>query len=300
MTRKNPGKVLRQTLLEKNKNVCCVCKNRGLGLHFHHIDGDSSNTVEDNLAVLCVKDHDNHHRPSEYSVPNHLDLGSDKIIEYKKSWESFVEETKKPNPQLVAMVNIYGNEQYIHSMRLIFQWVNGKVEFERIYHLLDGPHEVWIDRAIEEITWLSKDIKMVVIDSPWEVEYCPDCNKSLMNTLDENQAIRVTSSDWEDSSIASIYINPTNPSLAINISINEEIIYTGHLHKCRESLHYICDNYEERLRVPERAVRTNVTRLITRVLNEWEPANILIGTGDPDDPALINDLILPKCWEKQR
>ena len=47
-----------QRLYEKNANSCCVCKRTGIGLNLHHIDGDSSNTVEENLAVLCINEHE--------------------------------------------------------------------------------------------------------------------------------------------------------------------------------------------------------------------------------------------------
>ena len=35
-----------------------MCKRTGIGLNLHHIDGDSSNTVEENLAVLCINEHE--------------------------------------------------------------------------------------------------------------------------------------------------------------------------------------------------------------------------------------------------
>jgi len=74
---------MRHLLLRKNAGVCCVCKIRNIGVNFHHIDGDASNTVEENMAVLCVRDHDAHHRPEEYrpdAAVNHLDLDRDAIM----------------------------------------------------------------------------------------------------------------------------------------------------------------------------------------------------------------------------
>ncbi len=58
MARVQVSKPLRDMLLRKNARACCVCKARNVGLNFHHIDGDSSNTTEASLAVLCVRDHD--------------------------------------------------------------------------------------------------------------------------------------------------------------------------------------------------------------------------------------------------
>src|SRR6476659_9458977 len=55
-------------LFAANASRCCVCKRSGIGLHLHHINGNPSDTVDENLAVLCVEDHDRHHRPSSYHI----------------------------------------------------------------------------------------------------------------------------------------------------------------------------------------------------------------------------------------
>ena len=52
--RRNPTKTQRERLLGKNGGMCCVCKAFGVGVEFHHIDGDHANTVDDNLAVFTV------------------------------------------------------------------------------------------------------------------------------------------------------------------------------------------------------------------------------------------------------
>jgi hypothetical protein len=43
----NPNSSQRERLLMANANRCCVCKRCGVGLHLHHIDQDSSNTVDE-------------------------------------------------------------------------------------------------------------------------------------------------------------------------------------------------------------------------------------------------------------
>jgi hypothetical protein len=296
--RVNPHAKLKELLLEKTAGVCCVCKQRGLGVNLHHIDGDNSNTTEENLAVLCIKDHDVHHRPSAYAGLNHIELGAERIREFKKSWEAFVAEAAEPNPTTLAVINLYGNQSEIHSMKLIFQWASGKVEFERVYHLLDGPIESWIDRAIDEVAWFGKGMKLVVVNRLFEVEYCPCCFLSHSQTVDENWAKKLTAESWDSDSLCSIYVNPDKPSLAILIWLKEDVLYQGLLHLCGKYLHYACDKYEERVPILDRlSVRTQATRIVQRVLDEWQPSNILIGTGDPDAPSLIPDLQLPKCWE---
>jgi hypothetical protein len=300
--RKNPSPQQQQRLLRKNAGVCCVCKQRGLAINFHHIDGDNSRTVDENLAVLCVKDHDAHHRPCAYSESNHLELGANRIQEYKESWEAFVTEASRPHPKILAVVNLYGAESEIHSMRLIFQWQSEKIEFERVYHLLtSGPPNKWIERAISEVLWLGKGIKIVTVDKPLEVQYCPVCSSSLSNTIDESYAKRLTDESWSTNSLCSIYVNPDQPSLAILIALKDEILYQGHLHRCGNYLHYACDKYDERIPIAKKpSVRTQATRVVGRIVDEWQPRETLIGTGNHNMPSLISDLKLPHCWERPK
>ncbi len=288
----------KEKLLSMNAGVCCVCKIRGLGVNFHHIDGNPANNALKNIAVLCVKDHDAHHRPRVYTEMNHLELGDKRILKDKIEWEAFVKETQKEKPKVLAVINIYGTEESIHSMRLIFQTNELKIIVERLYHLLTGPPESWIDSTIDEVRWLGQNIPLVIVDKPLPIEYCPCCGKSLANVIDSNVAKRITASNWEQNSICSIYINPSQPSLAIILLYKKEVLLTGSLHKCGEYLHFICDNFEERVPIKKSLkVRTQATKILSKVINEWHPAQILIGTGDENNPKIIDNLNLPRIWE---
>jgi 5-methylcytosine-specific restriction endonuclease McrA len=181
---------MRETLLLKNSGACCVCKARHVGLNFHHIDGDASNTVEGNIAVLCVRDHDAHHRPEVYrpkAAMNHVDLGREVIVAKKAEWEAFVAEARRPQPGVLATFTAYGTEESIHAAKLAFQWANeradGRTVFERIYHLLDAPPPRWADWAVEELVWLGRGIKLVLLDKPVPVEHCPCCSVGMTRTI---------------------------------------------------------------------------------------------------------------------
>jgi len=220
-------------------------------------------------------------------------------MQLKKSWEAFVQEAGKPNPGILAVLNAYGNRATIHSMKLVFQWVSGKIEFERVYHLLNGPMEAWVDRALEEVEWLGKGIQMSLIQEPLAVEYCPCCNASTSRTVNTGLARKLTAKNWSIDSFCSIYINPTFPSFAILISLRNELLHEGHLHRCGKHLHYHCEEFDERLPVRSVAkVRPLATQIMRRVLKQWQPARVFIGTGDPDAPSLIHRFVLPACWEK--
>ncbi|MDZ8226608.1 HNH endonuclease signature motif containing protein [Nostoc sp. ChiVER01] len=299
--RKYPSKEQRERLLTKNLYRCCVCKREGIGLHLHHIDEDSSNTVDENLAVLCVQDHDLHHRPDAYNHVRHIELGSEKIKKFKTSWESFITEARQDKPKILATVSVYGNYEHIHAAQLVMQWFDENIEYERVFHLLEGDYEYWVEEIMREVDNFGKNIKIAIINEPLPVEHCPCCGKGFSRTVKEGIAIQMTDPNWSTDSNCSIYINPNQPSLALLISFRDKVIYQSNLHLCQgKYLHYSGDFYDERIELKKRSsVRTQATKIMQKVVDNWQPSKIFIGTGDHDEPLLINGFELPLCWEKR-
>jgi hypothetical protein len=286
----------KETLLKLSAGVCCVCKSRGLGVNFHHIDENPSNNILDNIAVLCVKDHDAHHRPNAYSV-NHRELGAEKIKAYKVEWESFVLETQKENPQALAIVNVYGTHDNVVGMRLLFQTVESKIVLQRMFNHLESSWEKWIDSTIEDILWLNSKIPLIYINEPLAIEYS-EKGDSLANVLDSNVARKILSPDWEEKSVCTIFINPNQPSLALLVNYKSEVIFTAILQKHGSYLYLECDNFDREIHIKKKpSVRTQVTQIVSKLLDEWQPGQIFVGTGNSDDPDIIDDLNLPKLWE---
>lgn len=294
--RKNLGPKKQKELLRRNAGVCCICREKGLGVNFHHIDGNPSSDNLENIAVLCVKEHDQHHRPQKYITPNHLELGAKEIKRKKEEWEGFVKEASKKNTKVLAVLNIFGNHKNIHLMKLMFQ-LNNKIIIERVYDL-NKPIESWVDNIFDEIDWLGKNIQLVLVDKPLSIEYCSCCQNAFSHIIDSNYVKQLTALDWKEKSICSIYINPKQPSLALTIFYNKNTILLGSLHKCGDFLHYICNNFEDRKRINRKHdVRKQAISIIQKVLSDWFPGKILIGTGNHEKPQLIKTILLPECWE---
>ncbi len=75
-----PGGI-RQSVLIANRHSCCVCG--GGGVQIHHISGNTSDNGPDNLAVLCLKHHDEATGPGGLTAR----LSADLIRKYKAQWE---------------------------------------------------------------------------------------------------------------------------------------------------------------------------------------------------------------------
>lgn len=303
MTRVRPTKAQYERLLEANARRCCVCKRRSVGFHLHHIDGNNANTVDPNLAVLCVEDHDRHHRPSEYAPnPKHTELSASELLGFKTDWENFVAEASCLEPKVLATLSAYGTIELIHSLQLVMQWPDERIAMKQSYHLLDGDLDRLTDEVLADIASIGPNVRMAVINEPLAVEHCPCCGSGYSRTLKPAVVARLTDPDWATESSASIYINPDQPSLVILISLREEQLVQGHLHLCQSHyLHYRSEGIDDRVPVDRQAsVRTQADRIVRTVLEQWKPAMIFIGTGNPERPQMIKNLTLPKCWEEYR
>ena len=78
-------------VLLKNKRACCICHVPAKAIHLHHIDGDHSNAVEKNLAVLCLSHHDQATAGlNEGQVGLGVKLTPDEVRAHKVAWETAV------------------------------------------------------------------------------------------------------------------------------------------------------------------------------------------------------------------
>ena len=300
MTRVPPLPSQVDRLLEANADHCCVCKRTNVGFHLHHIDKDHSNTIDSNLAVLCVEDHDRHHRPAKYEQKvNHTELGAAEILRMKKSWEAFVAEARRPAPKVLATLSTFGSEELVHSLQLVMQWPDETIEYTKSYHLLDGDLDRLTDRVFEELASIGEHVKLALVNQVLPVEHCPCCGTGFSRTMKPAVVKRLTDPSWATESSCNIYVNPNQPSLAALVYLRDEILITSSLHLCQgKFLHFNNDWFDDRVALkPRPSVRTQASQIINHFLDEWQPAIVRIGTGSPDAPEPISDLLLPNCWE---
>ena len=302
MTRVRTNTSQERRLLRANADRCCVCKRSGLGVNFHHIDGNSANTIDQNLAVLCVQHHDQHHRPAAYDrAVNHLDLGSAEILRRKIAWEAFVAEAQNPEPSLLATITAYGSFDLIHSIELVVQWPNEDIGFVRAYHLREGTLDHLTDQLLQDLAELGPKIKVALVNGPQPVEHCSCCGIGVSLTMKPAVVAKITNPDWRTKSICSIYINPHQASLALVFSLADQELFSGSLHLCaKRFLHYSSEAIDEQIEIKNRpSVRAQATRVVEQLLKEWEPAHIFFGTGDEDAPTMLSSLDLPRVWERR-
>lgn len=76
-----PPLVAAEVLFQSDR-TCCVCNDHSKPVQIHHIDGDPSNSITDNLAVLCF---DCHHKTQTYGgFARGLD--APQILLYRLDW----------------------------------------------------------------------------------------------------------------------------------------------------------------------------------------------------------------------
>jgi hypothetical protein len=288
---------LRNLLLDQNAHRCCVCKASGVGFNLHHIDGDRSNTVEGNLAVLCVRDHDQHHRPEAYRSTKHRELSPDVIRQHKLSWEAFVADARSEHPSVLATVAAYGTKKLIHSAELVMQW-SDRIEYRKVFHLRMGDLDTWTDDIIAEVTDISNRIRIAMISEPLPAEHCPCCRTGLSRTVDRGYALRISSDRWAKESTLAIFLNEHQPSIALTASLGDTSVFEASLHLCRGThIHLVTSDYEERVVVRKTpSLRAQVRKIVTAIIADWQPANVIVGVGEPESPRLLDTLDIPSCW----
>lgn len=85
--RKKSAQVELRVLL-RNKRTCCICHDSDKEVQIHHIDGNSNNTLEQNLAILCLS----HHSQATAGLRKGASglgrkLTPDEVRAHKKAWE---------------------------------------------------------------------------------------------------------------------------------------------------------------------------------------------------------------------
>jgi hypothetical protein len=76
-----PSDLAAQVLFESDR-TCCICRDRSRNIQIHHVDGNPSNNVDGNLAVLCF----DCHRDTQIRGGFDRKIDAAQIALYKKDW----------------------------------------------------------------------------------------------------------------------------------------------------------------------------------------------------------------------
>ncbi len=278
---------MRERLLAWNAHRCCVCKAAGVGLELHHINGDPSNTTDANIAVLCVTDHDRHHRASANRGVNHMELTAKAILGYKRWWEAFVAEARRENPRVLATVTAYGTEEYVHAAELVMQWPYC-MEYRKVYHQRDGDMDRWTDDIMREVMEVGRNVKIVFFKTPMADDHCPDCGTGLSNLVNASAAVRMTHPNWRSGSACGIFVYPDRPAIDIAIGLGENTMFEAWV-RLRKGTHIHVETTEREERIALRSypsVRTQVNTAVEAMIRDWQPAAVPHRDREPQESTL--------------
>lgn len=183
--RKKPSEAQRTRIYEANANRCCICHRGDIALRLHHIDENPSNTIDANLAVMCVEDHDRFHFPTKY--PREIPVSVADIRKYKKSWERFIRNVRKPKPKYVGGIFFIGAYQCKHKnisdLEAIFATIfsrKGNIEFNQVFRREDGFDE-WsgFERIVKTLLSFNNALAWTFWEDPipYQSLVCPCCKE---------------------------------------------------------------------------------------------------------------------------
>src|SRR6202040_1526585 len=118
------------------------------------------------------------------------------IARLKTSWEAFVAEARMPTPKVLATLSCYGTKELIHSLQLVMQWPDERIEYVRSFHLLDSNLDRLTDAVLNELASIGPHVKLALIDEPLPVEHCPCCGAGFSRTMKPAVVARLTDRSW--------------------------------------------------------------------------------------------------------
>ena len=92
-----PDDVAARVLFEQD-HTCCICRESGLPVQIHHLDEDPSNNAFENLALLCLEDHDRTQVRGGFARK----LAASEVENYRVDWLARVESRRAQADQLAV------------------------------------------------------------------------------------------------------------------------------------------------------------------------------------------------------
>jgi hypothetical protein len=136
-------------VLYRNDHTCCICKMARKHVQIHHIDGDPSNNLATNLAVVCLDCH------SLVTGDGGLGrkYGPGEVRRYKRTWEQIVvyqRSTYRPPTRALQLELIGQIDMVVCQILATSEHARRKEMLELLYnlHLWRGTPQ--IDRQIVE------------------------------------------------------------------------------------------------------------------------------------------------------
>ncbi len=163
-----PDKTLRQVLSD-NWRTCCICHSTGEPIVVHHIEewASSHSHAEKNLAVLCLKHHDDAHT----KLGTSLKLPASEIREWKKKWIARVAILRRSFEKRVAETQHRSARwHWIHYDNLMRETIGMTPQIEtsipedRLTPLREGnfintsnalnPSDLWVEKLLKKKNYL--------------------------------------------------------------------------------------------------------------------------------------------------
>lgn len=285
-----------------NDHTCCICRVRSRPVQIHHIDGNNSNNLADNLAVLCLDDHNKASYPQGFSRR----ISPGEIRMSKADWEELVRSKRAPtyrgdSKRFYATICGYGNEYDIEAVEVVIHDKNGKIYNKLVVHRHDCP----LDTATTQIVDFIAEhgvYQSFMIDRCLPIDYCPNCQKAL-STITDAEKMDIVEKRIKPNPNFIVYINPKQCNLQISVSRGLEMNLIVFIHLCSNGLvlqyeHADSGKVSLDTLMPENSkyIEKQIKDLIWEVAKTTGYKKISFFAGDPDNPKLVKYLNLPSSW----
>lgn len=156
-------------------HTCCICREKGKAIQIHHVDDDPSNNARENLAVLCLQDHDSTQVTGGFGRR----LNASEVKHYRDDWLERVKRRREEADRIAS--ERMGNVQATAQTDTDIEWAR--------------PPQQMLNAYIEHLPELLK-VCFAKAQAEWDAGVTARVRNATSELIDVLQRVLIYLANW--------------------------------------------------------------------------------------------------------
>lgn len=192
-------------VLFHSDRTCCVCNIPGKSIQIHHIDGNPSNNIVDNLSVLCLECHNETMIKGGFGRK----LDSNQVIIYRDSWIERVKKRKDNADEIASIKSVTGISHNSNDL-----------DFDDSLNYKTNNDKTVLQNYLDKIVIVHKE-QFMIAETKWKSDVTIGMNQGNANLIDFYEEVLVELSTFYPIG----HFNKQHPKIYFNQLISERFIW---------------------------------------------------------------------------